>query len=201
MEIANKLSKVEYAIATAPEKSDLTAEEFARSWEEANRNKEKATVLLALLLYGEKYDDDQAVRLAGSLGTMAGDNPYLFNKYDKKAGEYVSLKTIAYVKEMRYLYVDGKYQAYLQKGDKSYFFDHSKKEVKISGENGMKLSKNPVLGDDLYISGEDAGELFQIDVSYLNNSDKAIAYSRELKKSAELLMEQMANKEGYEYND
>lgn len=201
VEVAQMLADVEYAIAIAPKQGELAATDFVDYWEEASSDKERAAVILALSNYGETYHNAQAVRMAGSYASKEADNPYIYLKCNKKAGEYVSLKAISNALNMRYLYKDGNYQVSLQKAGKVYAFDSSKLEVAVSDGNVIELKKKPVLMEDMYILNDDATELFGVKAMYLTNGSRAIAYTADMEQMADELLERMKKGEGYGEDD
>ena len=120
----------------------------------------------------------------------SSNNIYLYDQYTEKTPRYVSLPAIGRVTGFRYLYDDKKNQAGLNKGASSFAFTTGSDIVIRNASDEQTLHYPAVKVKDLYISADDAYELFFLHAEYLAGSDLALCLTEAMdEKAAKLLKE------------
>lgn len=123
---------------------------------------DKAGALIALSQYAEDTDNQAAGMLAVSMANRfaAAENPYIFLKYDKAAGAYVSLQSIGRIFGYRYVFDDVHQSVTLQKSTEYYTFTLGNPVYGFAQDARGELSAGPVIRSVLYISSDDGNDIF-----------------------------------------
>lgn len=147
--------------------------------------KKQAAILQASLESLEQQANKGIEKMAQILAAQmeADGNPYIFHKYNDPIGEYIPAEAIS--KCLRYRYVSNNNQqtVTLSKGGTYYTF-HAFSNVCESKEEQRELKSNSGFQGDIYLSEEDAQELFKCTAQYVPGCDLALLITEENKEQA-----------------
>lgn len=192
--VTEMLSNVTYAMVTTPTE-EMTYDTFTELIEayygkpvSMLTDEMAAAVIIALYEYDDFYGSTSAKRLIDSLLKQEEGNAFLFTPCKKHAGSYMSLRAIAYAKDMRVFTEDAGMSVTLQKKNAAYKFEAGCKSVlKKNKEHALK---GKVVNDgELYISEDDAIDLFDLIMVSLPGKQKAIVCTDEMIAQEETLLE------------
>lgn len=146
---------------------------------------ELATATAAVSRFG-RSGNSAAVGLAGTLADKmrSKNNKYLYNQYNLKTPEYISLKTIGDCTPYRYFYDNTKRTATMTQGAKAFVFVNGKQTVnRANDDEEMKyvtgMQKYP------YISEDDAENLFGCTDEYVVKTSFAVCLTSSMESKVD----------------
>lgn len=163
----------------------------------SSSEREKTGALIALSRYAQDTQNQAAKMLAVSMaGRLAAeDNPYLFEKYDRAASPYVSLKAIGRVCGYRYLFDDAHHIVTLQKPAAYYIFTSGDSTYTFTEGAVGKLSAGAVMQSFLYIESGDGKEIFGCQGYYVPGCSYAAAVTAAMEQEIESIYNRLMNAE------
>lgn len=159
-------------------------------------NKDKASALIAVNLYGEYTGSNAVMLLAGS---MAGEayrdkSPYVYQKPDQQRPEYAPADALAKCIGYRYIFDDTGKEATLRRGARFYRFRAA--DQKVLREEGIteSMSYGAQFQSLLYLEEGYLYDTFQCQVEYIRQSEYGVIATQDMMETAQELFEAMLEK-------
>lgn len=159
-------------------------------------NKDKASALIAVNLYGEYTGSNAVILLAGSMaGEVYRDKiPYVYQKPDQQRPEYAPADALAKCIGYRYIFDDTGKEATLRRGARFYRFRAA--DQKVLREEGVteSMSYGAQFQRLLYLEEGYLYDTFQCQVEYIRQSDYGVIATQDMMAKAQELFEAMLEK-------
>lgn len=155
--------------------------------------KQQAAAMVAMEWYGNETDSGTAHALAATLANQAAreKNPYLYEAYEGRAENYLSLQALANVLGYRYVFDDSHDTATLRRAGSYYRFTTAGAWCETSGGEQTELSFEPAKKQVLYLAGTDGEQLFDTKAEYFTETDCAVTGTPEVETLAEEIYEKL----------
>lgn len=159
-------------------------------------NKDKASALIAVNLYGEYTGSNAVILLAGSMADEAYRDkiPYVYQKPDQQRPEYAPADALAKCIGYRYIFDDTGKEATLRRGARFYRFRAA--DQKVLREEGVteSMSYGAQFQRLLYLEEGYLYDTFQCQVEYIRQSDYGVIATQDMMETAQELFEAMLEK-------
>lgn len=159
-------------------------------------NKDKASALIAVNLYGEYTGSNAVMLLAGSMAGEAYRDkiPYVYQKPDQQRPEYAPADALAKCIGYRYIFDDTGKEATLRRGARFYRFRAA--DQKVLREEGVteSMAYGAQFQRLLYLEEGYLYDTFQCQVEYIRQSDYGVIATQDMMAKAQELFEAMLEK-------
>lgn len=161
-------------------------------------NKDKASALIAVNLYGEYTGSNAVILLAGSMaGEVYRDKiPYVYQKPDQQRPEYAPADALAKCIGYRYIFDDTGKEATLRRGAGFYRFRAADKTVLREEGITESMAYGAQFQRLLYLEEGYLYDTFQCQVEYIRQSDYGVIATQDMMEKAQELFEAMLDKGG-----
>lgn len=159
-------------------------------------NKDKASALIAVNLYGEYTGSNAVILLAGSMAGEAYRDkiPYVYQKPDQQRPEYAPADALAKCIGYRYIFDDTGKEATLRRGARFYRFRAADKTVLREEGVTESMSYGAQFQRLLYLEEGYLYDTFQCQVEYIRQSDYGVIATQDMMETAQELFEAMLEK-------
>lgn len=159
-------------------------------------NKDKASALIAVNLYGEYTGSNAVILLAGSMaGEVYRDKiPYVYQKPDQQRPEYAPADALAKCIGYRYIFDDTGKEATLRRGARFYRFRAADKTVLREEGITESMAYGAQFQRLLYLEEGYLYDTFQCQVEYIRQSDYGVIATQDMMAKAQELFEAMLGK-------
>lgn len=159
-------------------------------------NKDKASALIAVNLYGEYTGSNAVILLAGSMaGEVYRDKiPYVYQKPDQQRPEYAPADALAKCIGYRYIFDDTGKEATLRRGAGFYRFRAADKTVLREEGITESMAYGAQFQRLLYLEEGYLYDTFQCQVEYIRQSDYGVIATQDMMAKAQELFEAMLEK-------
>lgn len=159
-------------------------------------NKDKASALIAVNLYGEYTGSNAVILLAGSMaGEVYRDKiPYVYQKPDQQRPEYAPADALAKCIGYRYIFDDTGKEATLRRGARFYRFRAADKTVLREEGITESMAYGAQFQRLLYLEEGYLYDTFQCQVEYIRQSDYGVIATQDMMAKAQELFEAMLEK-------
>lgn len=161
-------------------------------------NKDKASALIAVNLYGEYTGSNAVILLAGSMAGEAYRDkiPYVYQKPDQQRPEYAPADALAKCIGYRYIFDDTGKEATLRRGARFYRFRAADKTVLREEGITESMAYGAQFQRLLYLEEGYLYDTFQCQVEYIRQSDYGVIATQDMMAKAQELFEAMLEKGG-----
>lgn len=159
-------------------------------------NKDKASALIAVNLYGEYTGSNAVILLAGSMADEAYRDkiPYVYQKPDQQRPEYAPADALAKCIGYRYIFDDTGKEATLRRGAGFYRFRAADKTVLREEGITESMAYGAQFQRLLYLEEGYLYDTFQCQVEYIRQSDYGVIATQDMMAKAQELFEAMLEK-------
>lgn len=159
-------------------------------------NKDKASALIAVNLYGEYTGSNAVILLAGSMAGEAYRDkiPYVYQKPDQQRPEYAPADALAKCIGYRYIFDDTGKEATLRRGARFYRFRAADKTVLREEGITESMAYGAQFQRLLYLEEGYLYDTFQCQVEYIRQSDYGVIATQDMMAKAQELFEAMLGK-------
>lgn len=159
-------------------------------------NKDKASALIAVNLYGEYTGSNAVILLAGSMADEAYRDkiPYVYQKPDQQRPEYAPADALAKCIGYRYIFDDTGKEAILRRGARFYRFRAADKTVLREEGITESMAYGAQFQRLLYLEEGYLYDTFQCQVEYIRQSDYGVIATQDMMAKAQELFEAMLGK-------
>lgn len=159
-------------------------------------NKDKASALIAVNLYGEYTGSNAVILLAGSMADEAYRDkiPYVYQKPDQQRPEYAPADALAKCIGYRYIFDDTGKEATLRRGAGFYQFRAADKTVLREEGVTESMAYGAQFQRLLYLEEGYLYDTFQCQVEYIRQSDYGVIATQDMMAKAQELFEAMLEK-------
>lgn len=159
-------------------------------------NKDKASALIAVNLYGEYTGSNAVILLAGSMADEAYRDkiPYVYQKPDQQRPEYAPADALAKCIGYRYIFDDTGKEATLRRGARFYRFRAADKTVLREEGITESMAYGAQFQRLLYLEEGYLYDTFQCQVEYIRQSDYGVIATQDMMAKAQELFEAMLGK-------
>lgn len=174
------------ASSTTEEEAKDLLEEVAGTEISKAGDKEQAALLEASLASLEQQANEGIRKMAQILAAQmeAGGNPYIFRQYNDPIHEYIPAKTISECLRYRYVFENQQQTVTLSKKGSFYTFHSFGTGYETEDEEPGEMKMNAGFQGDIYISEQDAQELFKCTAQYIPGCDLALLITEDNKDQA-----------------
>lgn len=183
--------------ATEEEAKELLEEAAGKELSEAS-DKEQAALLKASLDSLEQEANEGIRKMAQLLASQmeADGNPYIFRQYNDPINEYIPAKTISECLRYRYVFENQQQTVTLSKKGSYYTFSSFGTGYKTGDEEQKDMKMNAGFQGDIYISEQDAQEIFKCTAQYIPGSDLALLITEDNKDQASAYLSMLLTRLG-----
>lgn len=159
-------------------------------------NKDKASALIAVNLYGEYTGSNAVILLSGSMADEAYRDkiPYVYQKPDQQRPEYAPADALAKCIGYRYIFDDTGKEATLRRGAGFYRFRAADKTVLREEGITESMAYGAQFQRLLYLEEGYLYDTFQCQVEYIRQSDYGVIATQDMMAKAQELFEAMLGK-------
>lgn len=182
---------------TEEEAKELLEEAAGKELSEAS-DKEQAALLKASLDSLEQEANEGIRKMAQLLASQmeADGNPYIFRQYNDPINEYIPAKTISECLRYRYVFENQQQTVTLSKKGSYYTFCSFGTGYETGDEEQKDMKMNAGFQGDIYISEQDAQEIFKCTAQYIPGSDLALLLTEDNKDQASAYLSMLLTRLG-----
>lgn len=182
---------------TEEEAKELLEEAAGKELSEAS-DKEQAALLKASLDSLEQEANEGIRKMAQLLASQmeADGNPYIFRQYNDPINEYIPAKTISECLRYRYVFENQQQTVTLSKKGSYYTFCSFGTGYETGDEEQKDMKMSAGFQGDIYISEQDAQEIFKCTAQYIPGSDLALLITEDNKDQASAYLSMLLTRLG-----
>lgn len=183
--------------ATEEEAKELLEEAAGKELSEAS-DKEQAALLKASLDSLEQEANEGIRKMAQILASQmeADGNPYIFRQYNDPINEYIPARTISECLRYRYVFENQQQTVTLSKKGSYYTFCSFGTGYETGDGEQKDMKMNAGFQGDIYISEQDAQEIFKCTAQYIPGSDLALLLTEDNKDQASAYLSMLLTRLG-----